>query len=47
MAFALFAFIWMAILFCAMAAAERYIPDSIMDKLDRLLGFSEEVSDDE
>lgn len=27
--------------------AERYIPDSMWDKLDRLLGFPREVSEDE
>lgn len=47
MAFAGMALVYFLVFLLLAGLAERYIPDRVWDKLDRLLGFPREVSDDE
>lgn len=47
MAFAGMALVYFLVFLLLAGLAERYIPDSMWDKLDRLLGFPREVSEDE
>lgn len=47
MAFAGVVFVYFLVFLLLAGIAERYIPEKVWDKLDRLLRFSKEVREDE